>query len=105
LDLAPLYMVLVAVDRTRNAVEAMFQRDAIGMIEAAVVSGAHVPFRAANAHFTAFKAACLACLEAPAVNALRYPVLLEVASLVDGGGMALRRRRSRCRCSLAKANG
>jgi hypothetical protein len=93
--------MFVAVNRTGNAVQSMVERDAIGMIQAAMVGSAHVPFRAANAHFATFQSACLAGVEASTVSALRDSVLLEVASLVDGGGMALRRRRSRCRCSLA----
>jgi hypothetical protein len=83
----------------------MVKCDAIGMIQAPVVGSAHVPFRAANAHFAVFQATCVSGAEAPAVNPLRYPVLLEVASLVDGGGMALHRCRSSCRCRLAEANG
>jgi hypothetical protein len=97
-------MMLVAVDGARGAVEAMVESDAIGTGEAAAVGNAHVPFRAADAHFAAFEAVCLARREAACSYGPRDAMLLHGTALVDGGMVSrigMRRRWS----GLAKANG
>ena len=99
--LPPRGVVLVAVDGARGAVEATIERDAVGAGEAAVMGGAHVSFVAADGGFAALQAVGLARVEAAGADALRDALLLVFAALVDGGGMALHRRR----CGLGKANG
>jgi len=84
----------------------MVERDAVGTVEAAAVGGAHMAFRAADAHFAVFKAICLPRREATGSYALRDAVLLHGTALVDGGVMRrIIMRRSWRRSGLAKANG
>ena len=92
-----------AIDRSRGVVEAVVQPDAIEVCQASSAAGAHAVFLAADRSFAAFQARALACVEASTADTLPDSLLLEIASLVDGCGMALHRRGYWC--GLRKAKG
>jgi hypothetical protein len=89
----------------------MVERNTVRASKTAVVRGPHVPFFAANGCFAALQVARFAPRKLTAAYALRNPVLLELAALVDWGGMAWHRhwsglaeadRRAKCEKSGAK---
>jgi len=94
-----------AIDCARSPVEAVIEPGAICMCEAAMACRAHESFLVPDGGFAAFKVSRLARVEASTVDALRDALLLVFAALVDRGGMALHRSRSRCGRCLSKANG
>jgi hypothetical protein len=78
----------------------MVERNAVRASKTAVVRSPHVPFLAANRCFAALQVPRFASRKLTASYALRNPVLLELAALVDWGGMAWHRHWS----GLAKAD-
>jgi hypothetical protein len=106
-DELPFYIAMFgAVNGTRGAIEAAVEPDAVYAGQAATVSEAHVALLAANGGFAAFQANGLARVEAAGPDALSNAMLLVLATLVDGGGMAL--HGGRCglgSAGLSKANG
>jgi len=93
--------VFGAVDGARGVVEVPVEPDAVYAIEAAMAGEAHVALLAANGGFTALQSRALAGIEPSAVDALGDALLLMLASLVDGDGVALRG----LRCGLSKTKG
>src|ERR1035438_2173352 len=104
-DLLPPEAVFVAIDGARGAVEAMVEADTVTAGEATAIGGAHVALLTADGGFAALEAAGLACVEAATAAAPCDALLLELAALVDGGGVALCRGLSFNRSSLAEADG
>lgn len=95
-----------AIDCARSAVEAMVETGAVTAVEAAVIGGAHPVRLAADGSFAALELDCLAGVDAACLDAVANALLLVVAALADGCGVALRQsRRGRGRGSLSKANG
>ena len=97
--------MLGAVDCAGSAVEAPVEPNAIEVVEASMVGGAHVALLAPDGSFTALQTCTLAGIEPAGADALANALLLMFASLVDGGGVALHGSSGRNRCSLGKANG
>jgi hypothetical protein len=79
----------------------MIQTNTVGAGKTAAAGAAHVAFLTADGDFAAFQADCLARVETAGSDALRNPLLLVFAALVDGGGMAMHGNG----CGLGKANG
>jgi hypothetical protein len=79
----------------------MVEPDAVIVVQASAIGGAHVAFLAANRPFAALQPDGLAGVELAAANALGNALLLVFAALVDGCGVTLHGRG----CGLGKANG
>jgi hypothetical protein len=95
-----------AVNGTRGAIEAAVEPDAVYAGEAATVGCAHLALLASNGTFAAFQPNGLARVEPAGPDALSNATLLMLATLVDGGGMAVHGdRRGLGNSGLCKADG
>jgi hypothetical protein len=83
----------------------MVDARALHVIQASTVGPAHVVYLAADGNFAPLEFARLEAREAAGTHTLRDAMLLESASLVDGGGVTLFRSRGLLRSGLSKANG
>jgi hypothetical protein len=90
-----------AIYSARRPIEAVVETETISTAEAAMARDAHHTFPVADGGFAAFQASALARVEASTMDALRNALLLIVAPLVDGDGMALHGSW----CCLSKAKG
>jgi hypothetical protein len=78
----------------------MVEPDAVIVVQAPAIGGAHMAFLAADGDFAALQPVGLAGVELAGANTLANALLLVFAALVDGCGVALHGRG----CGLGKAN-